>query len=244
MSKRILVLGLLTFLLLALFWGTGIPMASGSPELDKVIQVYGEAEMAAEPDVARIQLGVETQSQSAEEAAEENARLMTAVISALEGIGLTEEQITTGRYNIHSYQESPEPRRAPDGEGVTHYRATNEVDITLEDLEKTGLVIDTAVKAGANQVRSIHFDLKNPENLQVEALKMATRQAGTKARAIAESAGVNIRELKSIREDSVFYAPFRADQRVEMEMDPGAPPTPITPGDVTVRARVTAEYRF
>lgn len=246
MGKKVLVLGLFIFLLLGLLWGTSIPMASGSQELDRVIRVYGEAEIAVEPDVARIQLAVETRSQSAEKAASENAVLMRAVLSALEGIGLADEQIATGRYTIYSYREFPEPGRAPDQEEVTWYRATNEVNITLEDLEKTGLVIDTAVKAGANQVRSIHFDLKDAESLQLEALKIATRQAGTKARAIAQGAGVTIREIRSISEDLVFYAPFRADygEFVMMEMDPSAPPTPITPGEVIVRARVMAEYSF
>lgn len=246
MRKKLVILCCLSFLLLALFWGVGIPASAGasSEGQERVIRVYGEAEITAEPDVARIILAVETRSQSAKEAAEENARLMDAVLSALKEMGLEEEQLKTGAYSIYSYREAVEPRTQE--QQITHYRATNELNITLHELDKTGPVIDTAVQAGANQVRSIHFDLQDPENMQLEALKSATSQAGTKARAIAESAGVTIREIKSISEDSVYYAPFRAEYRDDIGLGEAeaAPPTPITPGDVTVRARVTAEYRF
>lgn len=246
MKKKLAIIGCLLLLLsVVVFGGSGIPAAAEVEYegRDNTIRVYGEAEIAAEPDVAHIALAVETRSQSASEAAEENARIMNTVRSALQEMGLEEEQLETGTYNIHSYRENGEPARDRE-EQATYYRAVNELKVTLEELERTGPVIDAAIEAGANQVRSVHFDLQDPAELKLEALRRATSQTASKSSAIAESAGVTIRELKSISEDSVHYAPFRPEvMDVAME-EAEAAPTPITPGDVTVRTRVTAEYRF
>ena len=48
-----------------------------------IISVYGEAEITAQPDLARVMLAVETTHELAQKAAEENARLTNTVIEAL-----------------------------------------------------------------------------------------------------------------------------------------------------------------
>jgi len=243
---KLVVLAAVAVLMVVIFCLAGASAASteGPVGQEKVIRVFGEAEITASPDVARIVLGVETRSETAEEAVSENARLMDGVIEALKAMGLEEEQLETGHYRLHSYQERqrPEPTEGRD-DYITAYRASNSITITLYDLEASGTVIDTAVKAGANQVQSVSFDLKDAESFKLQALKKATAQARRKAEAVAAGAGVSIKEVKSITEDAAGYTPYRVrtDDIAAMEADH---PTPILPGDVQVRARVGAEYSF
>jgi len=229
--------------LLAVFFvsGCGTQVSTGANGEPRLIQTYGEAEVKAEPDLARIGLAIETRSDSAEKAVEENARLANAVFEALKKFGLTEDEIKTGSYQLYSYREWYDERRA--GEEVITYQASNEVIVSTSRIEEVGEIIDLAVRAGANNINFINFEIENPQELQLQALKSATEQAELKADAIAKSAGEKISGLYRIREERTEYMPYVVRQEVAADMGMGAP-TPIAPDEVTVRAMVTAEFAF
>jgi uncharacterized protein YggE len=232
-------------LLTAIFFmvaGTPSSVQANPAETEGTISVYGETVITATPDLARIVLAVETTHESAKTATEENARLMEAVINALVKSGLDKKQLKTSGYRVYSYNEPIDPANRDNY--VTLYKASNELNITLRNLNETGNVIDTAIKAGANRVLAVWFELENAEALKLQALKYATAQAMTKANAIAKSAGITTKGIKAIREEGSSYTPFRAeDENLNMKMAGGAS-TPILPGDVEVMARVNAEFYF
>ena len=241
MNKKIIAVFVLVMLTVIVVSGCGTQTNVVTGDMPQIIQTYGEAEVKGSPDLARISLAVETRGTSAEQAVEENARLASAVVEALKGFGLSEEEIKTGSYRLYSYREWLEGR--PDGEGVLTYQATNEVIVTTSELSEVGELIDLAVRAGANNINFINFELENPQELQVQALKLATDQAAKKAEAIADSAGEKISGLYRIREERTEYMPFTVRQEVAADMGMGAA-TPIMPDEVTVRAMVTAEFVF
>ena len=239
--NRLLVL--VSILMLAVFavGGCGTQVNTGMAEEPKVIQTYGEAEVKSEPDLVRISLGIETRSDSAEQAVEENARLANAVFEALKGFGLTEDEVKTGYYQLYSYREWFDER--PTGEEAITYQAINEVIVSTNRIEEVGDMIDIAVRAGANNINFINFELENPQALQLRALQAATEQAEMKAGAIAESTGERISGLYRIREERTDYMPFIARQEMADDTGMGST-TPIAPDDVTVKAMVVAEFAF
>jgi uncharacterized protein len=238
--KWIITVALIVVVLFAAT-GCGTQTNVVTNEMPQIIQTYGEAEVKAEPDLARIGIAVETRGSEAEAAVEENARLANAVIEALKDFGLAEEEIKTGSYNLYSYREWYDER--PEGEQVITYQVTNEIVVTTTRLVEVGEIIDLAVKAGANNINYINFELKNPQELQLQALKLATEQASEKAKAIAESSGEKISGLYRIREERTEYMPFVYRQEVAADMGMGAA-TPIMSDEVVVRAMVTAEFAF
>lgn len=216
-------------------------VVSNSAETPRVIQAYGEAELTAAPDLARISLVIETRSSSAVDAVEENARLANAVRDSLLAFGLTEADLKTGSYNLYSYREWYEG--LPFGEEAPMiYNATNEIVVTTKQLESVGEIIDLGVKAGANNVYYINFELEDPQDLMMEALGLAAGQARQKADAIAGGTGDTISGLQTIREERTDFMPYRySDMAAQEGLGMGAP-TPISPGDVTIRAAVVAEF--
>lgn len=241
-NKKMIAVVALALLALFSFSGCGAQTNVVTSEAPQIIQTYGEAEVKAEPDLVRISLAIETRSNMAEMAVDENARLANAVIEALKGFGLSDDEIKTGSYQLYSYREWFEGR--PDREGVITYQVTNEVVVTTSRLDEVGEMIDLAVKAGTNNINYINFELENPQELQMQALKLATEQAAKKAEAIAESAGERISALYRIKEERTAYMPYVYREEMAMEdMGMGAP-TPIMPGEVVVRALVTAEFAF
>ncbi len=262
MRKTMFVMATTVILVTALFLSgcAGEEPQGGGNEGERVIQTYGEAEVSAEPDLARINVEVETRSRSADQAVAENAELASEVREALLDFGLAEDEVRTGSYRLRSYRERPREVREPDRpqpdqyeerdeerdlEERVYYQASNEITITTSELDQVGEIIDTAVRAGANKVNYINFDLEDPQDLKMEALQKATEQANRKAEAIAESAGKSITDLYSIEEQRTDYTPFRvAEEIAEEAMDAGPAPTPIEPEEVQVRAAVTAKYTF
>ncbi len=210
-------------------------------EQSNIISVYGEAEISVQPDSARVILAVETTHEQAKTAVEENARISNAVLEALAKQGLDEKQCKTSGYQLNSYSQQIDPKNG--GKYVTKYRAYNELNISLSNLDEVGSIIDTAVKAGANRVHSVQFERKDAEALKLQALQDATLQAKTKAEAIARGAGIAIKGVKVINEEMSGYYPYRAAMNENLKVMEAAS-TSILPDDVEVTARVRADYYF
>ena len=239
--KSIVGMLLLTVLILpALIVPT---VAEANPGGEKgIISVYGETVITAQPDLARVVLAVETTDAAAQTAAAENARLTNAVLEALEKAGLDKKQLKTSGYRLDSYEEQVDPQNKD--KYITIYRAYNELKVSLHNLDKMGDVIDTAIRAGANRVLYVSFEIRDAEALKLQALQNATTQAKAKADAIARSAGLTIKGIKVINEEMSGYQPYRAAAGGNYKMMEDLAPTPILPGDVEVTARVRAEYYF
>ena len=213
-------------------------------EPQKIIQTFGEAEITSSPDLAKISLVIETRSKLAEDAVDENARIANTVWEALLNYGISEENLKTGSYRLNGYRESVGNRPEND-ENLVYYRATNEIMVSTTRLDDIGEIIDLAVIAGANNINYINFELKDPQKLMMKALKIAIQQAERKAETIAQGAGVNIKQLYSVREEKTNYIPFRLqDSLLQREMLASNSPTPIKPDEVTVKAVVIAKYIF
>ncbi|HSW35563.1 MAG TPA: SIMPL domain-containing protein [Candidatus Limnocylindrales bacterium] len=244
-TKNIILTSVVVLVAVLVVAGCGGPqLNTGTVESPKIIQAYGEAEIKSAPDLAKISLAVETRYPTAVNAVEENARLASAVREALLAFGLAEEDIVTGSYQLYSYREWFEGQPAGEEEPQA-FHAINEIIVTTVKLDSVGEIIDTAVSAGANNINYISFEIDNPQELLLQALKKAAEQATMKAEAIADGSGENITGLHSIREERADYIPYRfQDEMLEEKMGMGGAATPIAPGQVTVRAAVVAEFSF
>ncbi|MGI5882365.1 MAG: SIMPL domain-containing protein [Dethiobacteria bacterium] len=234
---------LLAGVLIPIFAINSTAGASASDQFD-IIGVYGEAEILAEPDSAKVILAVETTHETAKKAVEENARLTNAVLDALVQLGLDKEQCKTSSYQLNSFTQT-DPKNKE--KYITKYQAYNELNVSLSNLDEVGNVIDTAVAAGANRVLSVYFERKDADNLKLMALQNATQQAKAKAEAIAAGAGITIKGVKVIYEEMTGYTPYRADMNENFQVMKAVAdmaPTPMLPDDVKVTARVKVDYFF
>ena len=202
------------------------------------IAVSGSGTIEAEPNQAKVCLGVETQSENVTEALNENSVKMTAIIAAMEDLGYSMDEVRTSYFSI-----SP-VRNTTDYTKIVAYKVYNEVTVEISDLDEIGKVIGEATDAGANNVQKIEFGLTEPKEkeLKNEALKEACEDADSKADAIASSFGlVNLR-VASVKEIGVSAYPYRAggfDEAVPMAKSI-APP--IIPKAVEVKATIEVVY--
>jgi len=214
-------------------------------EGNSTISVSGTGIIKTEPNQAKVYLGVETQSGNVTEALEENSLKMQSIIKAIKKLGIPKDSIETtyfSVYPIRDYEKS--------GEDIIGYRASNEITVELQDLDKIGAVIEEAMNAGANKVRRIEFGLTEDKRreLKNEALKEACKDARTKADAIASGLGLRITRIATAKESGTYVAPYRAEvfsSEYAMPIPTTAPkaiPPPIEPKEVKVSATIDIAY--
>ncbi len=202
------------------------------------ITVVGNGKVTAQPDMAIVQVGVETRNESAEMAVSENTRRMNAVLDVLKSAGIAETDIQTTNFSLYADQQ-----RGPNGELLRpiQYVASNMVRVTVRDLTKVGAILDAAVSAGANQVYGVSFGVTNPSRLQVQAEESAVEDARARAQALAARAGVQLGDVLSISETISGPPPILYRQDVAMAA-PSAAPVPVQPGELEFNAQVQIVY--
>lgn len=203
------------------------------------ITVTGTSEVTAKSDMATINVSVETSSPNVK-AARENANTMTAVRNAVVAAGADASKIETQNYNIY-------PQQTYDSKGnarVKEYRCTNSMKVVVDQLSRTGNVMDAAVEAGANRIDSVDFSVAHPEVYKDEALRKATEDAYRKAKIIASALGRSVVNVISASDDNVNVVPYRmmnvklAAARAEDSV------TPIDPGESKMQGRVTVVFEI
>ena len=78
-----------------------ISMANAEDTEMRLVTVNGEGKIVVTPDLAYIDLGVQTKNKDAAVAQQENAKLMTAVVNAIKAAGVKAEDIKTTGYNLY-----------------------------------------------------------------------------------------------------------------------------------------------
>ena len=204
------------------------------------IRVTGDAVVTAKPERAQIDVGVLTQEKQSQNAATQNAKQIEGVMYALRKVLGPDGDIKTINYTL-----SPDYQYRPMGgkPSVSSYTAVNVVRVTVDDLDKVGLIIDTATQAGANHVESVRYTVRDPQVLHSQAV----REAALKARANAEAlaAALNLRIVRTLTVEEAGELPGPPDVSVtEMRDAAGAVPTPIQSGSsfvVTANVQLTVE---
>ena len=203
--------------------------------------VTGDAEVMADPDRAQIRLGATAQADTAAKAQQQVSKVVTDAIAALTELGIEKKDLQTARVQLSPVYANRRPREDDGEPRIVGYRASNLVSVRVKDLSKIGDVIDAGVKAGANEVQSLSFELSDDTAARQEALGKAVEAARAKAEAMAAALKVRLAAIHRVREDQVNVRPVDwAYAGVAMERAA----TPVQPGQITVRASVTIEYRL
>lgn len=223
-----------------------LPAAAHDPAPPNAITVQGDAEVRRTPDEATVRLGVVAQEPTAQAAQAGANRIASAILAAVADLGVPGDAVQTSRLVLYPVYSQPPRTMRQGGEDfvpeIVAYSASNVVSVRLEDLTKVGPVVDAGISAGANQVEGVDFRLRDDTAARAEALAGAVAEARGEAQAIARALGIALGPVLSADEGSVSIA-YPAMERAAFAMDVAqAEPTPVAPGDITVRATVTVRY--
>ncbi|MGC8862937.1 MAG: SIMPL domain-containing protein [Armatimonadota bacterium] len=220
-------------ILLCAFVAAGSALAQSS-DGHGGITVSATATARSRPDIAFVTLGVSTDDSDAAKAAQTNARTTSAVIDALVGAGIQRADIETVQYSVSpitNYQTNPP--------SVSGYRVSNIVRVKLKDLAKIASVIDTAAKAGSNEVQGVRFELEDGTKLRHQALVEALKKAEADARLMARTLGVGLGKAISASQTAPIVP-----SPLELGAVREAAASPIIPGEIEATAGVTVVYQI
>lgn len=189
--------------------------------------------MTANPDRARIDVGVVTQSPQSQTAVSQNASKVEVLLAALRKALGSGADIKTLSYSLnpdYQYRASGGPST------ISGYSATNIVRIMVDDLAKVGLVIDTAAQAGANRLPSVQFVLRDAQSARAQALKEAALKARAEAEILAGALGLKVNRILAVEEGGGAVIPMREVMFARAESASAS--TPIQPGTLDVNASV------
>ena len=198
----------------------------------------GEVDVA--PDMATINLGVQTEASTAEAAMQANARQMNQVMSALRRAGVAERDIQTSNLNLsaqYDYQQNEPPR-------LRGYQASNQVTIKVRDLARLGAAVDATVSAGANQINGISFGLSDPTAAENAARQAAVRNLQAKAELYAQATGYRVGRLVTLSEGTSYSAPQPPMPYMAMARAESKDMTPVSGGELTVRVDISGLYEL
>lgn len=199
------------------------------------LTVGASGKVTVVPDVARVYLGVTLTKPTVKEARAAAASAMTDIIAAIKGLGIADADIQTTGLNLSA--------RYADGSStkIVGYIISEQVQVTVRDLDKAGDVVDAATAKGATDVNGISFEIADPAKAQDDARAAAVTAARTSGLAMASAAHVTLGAVLSISDASaptpIYYGAAAAAPMADVK-------TPVQPGTQDVSAAVTVVFEI
>jgi uncharacterized protein len=207
------------------------------PERQANIIVVGEGSISAAPDYAEIMAGVTTKAKTAKEATDANAKLMAAVIAALEDAGIAQKDIATTRFSVQPVYSAQTSTTEPK---LTGFSASNQVAVTIRQIDKVGEIADRMVAAGVTNIGNLVFLHADAAKLLYQVRESAVADARRKAELYARASGVTLGRVLQINENST-YTPYAA---MDGAFRAKTVATPIASGEDMLRVNITVDFEI
>ena len=215
----------------------GAPATDAAPH---TITVSASGKVTIVPDVARVQLGVTIARPTVKAARDAGAKAMTDILATIKSLGIADADVQTTNVSLYPQYGNGSPAK------VVGYQISEQVQVTVRDLDKTGDVIDGATAHGATDVNGVSFELADPVKAQNDARAAAVAAARVSAEAMATAGHVSLGAVVSITDATpvqspIFYNYGAPAGRGRWRDDPGQAghPGPRRERDRGLRHRLT-----
>ncbi|MBJ27288.1 MAG: hypothetical protein CL776_00535 [Chloroflexi bacterium] len=229
-----------------------VPNAAYSRNVDSQVStglhVTGTGKVEIEPELARINAGVEVFSSSVSIATKEASKSAQRIIRSLISDGISEDDISTQNYDIqptYEWRDSVTNGVRTNERILTGYVVNNDLVITVRNMDTVGSVIDNLTIAGGDSLRvdRISFSVESFVSSERDAMLLASQDAIDKANMLATKMGFKLGRLLHVSESS--YSPRQSEISYDARAFAMAEaPTPINAGDLTVSANIYAIFEI
>jgi len=193
------------------------------------ITVQGTARVPIENTKSTIRVTMETVSPSPNDSIAENTAKSNAVLDAILGTGIDENDIQTSEFIF-----TPVFMNNSGVNEITGYKVTNSLKVTINDNDTIGTLLDLLIEAGASRIDRVTFNADNIDTFKNQALLMATEKAKSQALILAKASSLSLGKV------------IRIDATNEFSRNgvgaAAASGVPIIAGSQDIVATVTIEY--
>lgn len=221
------------------------------------LSVSGSGTVELSPDIAWINIGVQSESPDVAEALEENNARAQAIIQSLKDLGVDRKDIQTRNFNIYPYQkprppmpidayhqQNQQPVPEIEAEEPQPFRVENTLRVIVRNLDSLGEILTAVVQDGANLILGVAFDVEDRQAAQDKARDLAIADARAQAAAIAEASGVKLEAINSIRMNGHSPFPYTAAPAMMAASPSPRRQVPIESGQLTIRATAHLTYKI
>ncbi|XES83591.1 oxidative stress defense protein [Franconibacter pulveris] len=167
------------------------------------IVTSGTASVDAVPDIATLAIEVNVTAKDAASAKKQADDRVAQYLGFLQQNNVEKKDI-----NSANLRTQPEYEYLKDGKAqLKGYRAVRTVEVTLRQLDKLNDLLDGALKAGLNEIRSVSLGVAHPEEYKDKARKAAIDDAVRQAQQLASGFKRNLGPVYSVRYHVSNYQP-------------------------------------
>ena len=228
-SKYLAALGLLA----VSPWLIASASEDRSSDNSTMVSITGQGTARQDTKLAVMQAGVTSFATSAGGAWRQNYQAMAKLRSELRRQGISDADVRTTSLALS------ERTRHEDGDDIKGFEVRHNVTVVFRDIDRTGAILDALVDAGANQIMGPSFSWEANERAQQIARVAAIRDANQRAQFYAQSLGLRIKRVVSIRDGNGYASPQPAAM---LRYEGGG--TQVAPGEDTVRVAISGEYEL
>lgn len=207
------------------------------------VYVGADGKFEADPDTARLQMGVSVQDDTPQAAYQRAAKNVDAVRQVLRANGIDPKAATVGFFSVQpAYEWKPKQK-------IVGYIVRTDVTLKLKDFSKVGPVTQQLAEANVSESQNLSYMLENIEEAKSKAVEDAYRRAHNSAETIARAGGRTLGELSYASVDTFEpVRPLIAHRAMPMaaaaNVATPAPTEEFTPQSVTVTAHVNALFNL
>jgi hypothetical protein len=197
-SARVALVSVAGAALVALVVSIGVLAAGRSPvfiaspaasstttSIETGVFTTGDGSVSKRPDTAFLYAGVESQQSTASGAQSDLAGKAAKLIARVKALGVADKDLNTAGYSVG-------PMYTPNGQTVSGYRASEQLQITWHSVDTVGKALDGIVQEGGATNVGVSFGLADPKAAQADARNLAIADARSRAQAMAAAAGVRL----------------------------------------------------
>lgn len=207
------------------------------------VNVHGSHVLRTEPDRAEVEVAVVRLAPNPAVTFEQTSKAVEAVRKALRDGGVEDAEVEVSRVQLETAFQFTEGHRKLSG-----YQARVGFRFLVKKLDDVEKLLTAAVAAGANEVRSVHYQTTKLRELRTEARKAAVAAARKKAEVYCEAAGVKLGgviHIEDVRPHAGLHeARGHVDAARTPEDDSEDAGSGLKPGSLAITAAVVITFGF
>jgi uncharacterized protein YggE len=157
---------------------------------NRTLTVSAEERVTADPEIAILHIGFETQPSDAKTAYAEGAKISNEIIAALKQSGIADSAIRSENQRLNSFDYKLRKFKL-----VQHWTVKTPPERAAE-------ILDIVIAAGATQSGDIDWTVKDAKALEDQALEQAAARARANAEVLAHGMGVHLGALVYVSNDA------------------------------------------
>ena len=154
------------------------------------VVVVGEGEVAAPPDIAKVELQIRNQSKDATKAQARNVEITRKLLADLKILGIQDRDISQSFYSFSRDQNR-------DGK-ETGYYVSNSISVRISDFPLLPKIMTIAIADGVSNVGQPTYSLSDESSLVEKARLQAYERAGIEAEKSANALGMSLGKVVKV----------------------------------------------